>query len=108
MIYAVLEIVLIKFNQLSYSWLQVIEKPNAVYLDSIKAGVDFCGISFKYGDNMPLVLNGLDLHIDAGETVAIVGPSGGGKTTLIKLLLRLYDPLRGELHSKVLIAYGLI
>lgn len=74
---------------------QVIEKPNAVYFDSIKAGVDFCGISFKYGDNMPLVLNGLDLHIDAGETVAIVGPSGGGKTTLIKLLLRLYDPLRG-------------
>lgn len=44
---------------------------------------------------MPPVLNGLDLHVKAGETVAIVGPSGGGKTTLVKLLLRLYDPLRG-------------
>lgn len=44
---------------------------------------------------MPLILNGLDLHIKAGETVALVGPSGGGKTTLVKLLLRLYDPLCG-------------
>lgn len=44
---------------------------------------------------MPPVLNGLDLHVKAGETVAIVGPSGGGKTTLVKLLLRLYDPLHG-------------
>ena len=45
---------------------------------------------------MPLVLIGLDLHIKAGETVAFVGPSGGGKTTLMKLLLRLYDPLCGK------------
>lgn len=44
---------------------------------------------------MPLVLNGLDLHIKAGETIALVGPSGGGKTTLVKLLLRLYDPSTG-------------
>lgn len=55
----------------------------------------FCGILFKYHDDMPPVLNGLDLHVKAGETVAIVGPSGGGKTTLVKLLLRLYDPLHG-------------
>ena len=46
---------------------------------------------------MPLVLDGLNLHIKAGETVAFMGPSGGGKTTLIKLLLRLYDPLSGRL-----------
>lgn len=45
---------------------------------------------------MPLILNKLDLHIKAGETVALVGPSGGGKTTLVKLLLRLYDPLCGK------------
>ena len=56
----------------------------------------FCDVSFKYADDMPLVLNGLDLHIKAGETVALVGPSGGGKTTLVKLLLRLYDPLCGK------------
>lgn len=49
---------------------------------------------------MAYVLNGLNLHIKAGETVAVVGPSGGGKTTLVKLLLRLYDPLSGELFNK--------
>ncbi|KAA8518567.1 hypothetical protein F0562_016041 [Nyssa sinensis] len=74
---------------------QVIEKPDAVDLDSVTGEVKFCDVSFRYGDNMPLVLNGLNLHIKAGETVALVGPSGGGKTTLVKLLLRLYDPLCG-------------
>ncbi|KAF8403308.1 hypothetical protein HHK36_011410 [Tetracentron sinense] len=75
---------------------QVTEQPDAIELDSVTGEVKFCGISFKYGDNMPLVFNGLDLHIKAGETVALVGPSGGGKTTLTKLLLRLYDPLSGS------------
>lgn len=74
---------------------QVLEKPDAVDLDSVIGEVKFCNISFRYGDRMPLILNGLDLHIKAGETVALVGPSGGGKTTLVKLLLRLYDPLCG-------------
>lgn len=47
------------------------------------------------GTICPLFLNGLNLHVQAGETIALVGPSGGGKTTLVKLLLRLYDPLSG-------------
>lgn len=74
----------------------MIEKPDAVNLDYITGDVKFCDISFKYGDNMPLVLNKMNLHVRAGETVALVGPSGGGKTTLVKLLLRLYDPLSGK------------
>ncbi|KDP37308.1 hypothetical protein JCGZ_06762 [Jatropha curcas] len=74
---------------------KVIEKPNAVDLDHVRGDVKFCDISFKYGDNRPLVLNELNLHIKAGETVALVGPSGGGKTTLVKLLLRLYNPSSG-------------
>ena len=44
---------------------------------------------------MPFVLNGLNLHVKARETIALVGSSGGGKTTLAKLLLRLYNPLSG-------------
>lgn len=72
------------------------EKQDAVDLNHVTGELQFCDISFKYGDNMPLVLNELNLHIKAGETVALVGPSGGGKTTLAKLLLRLYDPLLGE------------
>lgn len=74
---------------------QVIEKPGALDLDSIEGDIKFCDITFKYEDGMPLVLNGLNLHIKPGETVALVGPSGGGKSTLTKLLLRLYDPLNG-------------
>ncbi|KAK1288867.1 hypothetical protein QJS10_CPB19g00403 [Acorus calamus] len=78
---------LTKFNP------QVIEKPDAVDLDSVSGDIKFCGITFKYGDNMSLVLDGLNLHMKPGEIVALVGPSGGGKTTFAKLLLRLYDPL---------------
>lgn len=73
----------------------MIEKTDAIDLDCIEGEVKFCDISFGYGDDVPLVLNGVNLHIKAGETIALVGPSGGGKTTLIKLLLRLYDPLSG-------------
>ncbi|KAG8648685.1 hypothetical protein MANES_08G026400v8 [Manihot esculenta] len=74
---------------------KVIEKADAVDLANVTGDIKFCDISFKYGDNGPFILNTLNLHIKAGETVALVGPSGGGKTTLVKLLLRLYDPLSG-------------
>ncbi|KAL6575021.1 hypothetical protein OROMI_012306 [Orobanche minor] len=76
---------------------QVIEKPDAVVLDSVIGEVKVCGLSFSYGDTLAPVLNGLDLHIKAGETIALVGPSGGGKTTLVKLLLLLYEPLSGSI-----------
>ncbi|KAK0585766.1 hypothetical protein LWI29_033781 [Acer saccharum] len=76
---------------------KVIEKPDAVNLNCISGDVKFCNISFKYRDDMPFVLDKLNLHIKAGETVALVGPSGGGKTTLVKLLLRLYDPSSGHI-----------
>ncbi|XP_021766543.1 ABC transporter B family member 29, chloroplastic-like [Chenopodium quinoa] len=74
---------------------RVIERVDAIHINSVRGEVKFCDISFRYKDGLPLVLNGVDLHIKAGEIVAIVGPSGGGKTTLAKLLLRLYDPLHG-------------
>ncbi|KAL0347038.1 UNVERIFIED_CONTAM: ABC transporter B family member 29, chloroplastic [Sesamum calycinum] len=76
---------------------QVLEKPDAVDLASISGEVEVCGLSFTYGDSITPVLDGLDLHINAGETIALVGPSGGGKTTLVKLLLRLYEPLSGSI-----------
>lgn len=76
---------------------QVIEKSDAVDLTSVMGEVKVCGLSFSYGDSVTPVLNELDLHIKAGETIALVGPSGGGKTTLVKLLLRLYEPLSGSI-----------
>lgn len=77
---------------------QVTEIPDAIDVTSVTGEVKFCGVSFRYGDDLPLVLNEVNLHIKAGETVAFVGPSGGGKTTLVKLLLRLYDPLCGSIY----------
>ncbi|KAI8024865.1 hypothetical protein LOK49_LG02G02588 [Camellia lanceoleosa] len=74
----------------------VIEKLDVVNLDCVTGEVIFRDISFKYGEDMPLVLNGLDLYVKAGETITFVGPLRGGKITLMKLLLRLYDPLCGE------------
>ncbi|KAH9624933.1 hypothetical protein KSS87_008713, partial [Heliosperma pusillum] len=78
---------------------QVLERQDAIALGSVQGDLKFCDISFQYRDGLPLVLNGVSLHIKAGQIVALVGPSGGGKTTLVKLLLRLYDPLHGELLS---------
>nr|GEV05122.1 ABC transporter B family member 29, chloroplastic [Tanacetum cinerariifolium] len=83
--------------QLSNYKPMVIEERNEVHVVSIAGEVKFCDVSFRYGDSMPLTLNKLDLHIKAGETVALVGPSGGGKSTLVRLLLRLYDPLGGDI-----------
>ncbi|PKA62375.1 ABC transporter B family member 29, chloroplastic [Apostasia shenzhenica] len=76
---------------------KVDEKPNAGDLCCVSGDIKFCGVTFRYMDNMPPVLNRLDLHIKSGEKVAIIGRSGGGKSTLVKLLLRLYDPLCGQI-----------
>lgn len=74
---------------------KVIEKPDAVDVAYVTGDIKINNVKFGYGENMPLVLDGLHLHVKSGERVALIGPSGGGKTTLVKLLLRLYDPLCG-------------
>ncbi|KAL4183101.1 hypothetical protein AMTRI_Chr11g153480 [Amborella trichopoda] len=76
---------------------QVFEKPDAITLNNVKGDVKFCDVSFQYGDKVTPVLNGLNLHIKPGETIALIGPSGGGKTTIAKLLLRFYDPICGQI-----------
>ena len=55
-----------------------------------------CGLRFRYTDHEPYVLDGVSMKIAAGESVAIVGPSGGGKTTLINILLGILPPTEGE------------
>ncbi|GJN27698.1 hypothetical protein PR202_gb15740 [Eleusine coracana subsp. coracana] len=74
---------------------EVRDKPDALHLEYVKGDVKFHDVTFRYTDGMPLVVDEVNLHIRPGETIAFVGPSGGGKTTLAKLLLRLYDPQRG-------------
>ena len=63
----------------------------------LRGEVTFEGVGFGYRAGRP-VLHELDLRVSPGETVALVGPSGGGKTTLMGLLLRLHDPERGTIR----------
>ncbi len=62
----------------------------------VKGEIRFDNVSFAYGDR-PAILRGLSLHVPAGHTVAIVGATGSGKSTLVKLLLRLYEIPSGEI-----------
>ena len=59
--------------------------------------IEVRNLRFRYSDNEPWILDGLDLRIDAGETVAITGSSGCGKTTLLKILASLLEPVEGEI-----------
>ncbi len=63
-----------------------------------EARIDVRGVTFRYADNEADVLQGLSLAIEPGESVAIVGPSGGGKTTLLKLMLGIHAPQNGEVR----------
>jgi ATP-binding cassette, subfamily B, bacterial len=63
--------------------------------DALRDGIRFVDVSFGYAGVNRLVLDGLNLHLPAGSTVAIVGENGAGKTTLVKLLSRFYEPDRG-------------
>nr|WP_286086937.1 lipid A export permease/ATP-binding protein MsbA [Halomonas sp. S3-1-1] len=65
--------------------------------ETLKGDVRFENVSFRYGEEQPNVLHGIDLHIAPGEMVAIVGRSGGGKSTLVGLLPRFYRPSEGRL-----------
>ena len=69
---------------------------NPVALKDAKGAIDFTGVEFRYGDG-PLVVPTLDLHIPAGQTVALVGQTGAGKSTLAKLIARFYDVTSGSL-----------
>ncbi|HBS59117.1 MAG TPA: thiamine ABC transporter permease, partial [Firmicutes bacterium] len=73
---------------------EVLEKPDAVTLAHIAGHIEYRDVSFQYNENTE-VLDGINILIEAGKTVALVGPSGGGKTTLCSLLPRFYDVSRG-------------
>ncbi|MCE5171608.1 ABC transporter ATP-binding protein/permease [Paenibacillus profundus] len=74
----------------------VAEAPNAVDVDHLRGDICFKDVSFGYDQDKP-VLNNIRLNIRAGETVAFVGPSGAGKTTLCSLLPRFYDVNKGSI-----------
>ncbi len=63
----------------------------------IRRGVEFRDVSFSYGGSSELALSNVSFRIEPGERVALVGENGAGKTTVIKLLTRLYDPTAGQI-----------
>jgi ATP-binding cassette subfamily B protein len=72
-------------------------KPNALPAPRpIQRGFEFRNVSFRYPGSSRLVVNGLNFHLRPGERVALIGENGEGKTTIVKLLTRLYDPLEGQ------------
>lgn len=75
----------------------IVDIPGAVELASVRGDVEFRGVSFRYGDGLERVLERVDLRVAAGETVAVVGPSGAGKTTLCSLIPRFYDIEEGSI-----------
>jgi ABC-type multidrug transport system fused ATPase/permease subunit len=70
------------------------DRPGAVELDRIRGEIDFEHVTFAYGDGDPALVD-VDLHVPPGQTVALVGATGAGKSTFAKLVARFYDPTAG-------------
>ena len=73
------------------------DKPDAVSVAKVKGEIEFRDVSFRYEDQTEQVLRGLSLRVKAGEYVALVGPSGAGKTTLCSLIPRFYEVSEGAI-----------
>ena len=84
-----------RFIELMQTQPSVKDKPDAIELQDVEGRVDYDDVSFDYGNGVE-VLRDIDLHIKPGECLAVVGPSGGGKTTLCQLLPRFYDVCSGS------------
>lgn len=75
---------------------EIYDKPNAIELKDVTSSIDFENVCFEYEQDRP-VLNNINLHVNKGETIALVGNSGGGKSTLVNLLPRFYDVKSGAI-----------
>ncbi len=75
----------------------IIDRRNAISIHTLKGDVAFLHVDFSYDSKKPILKN-IDFQVKAGEKVALVGPTGSGKTTIINLLMRFYDVTSGEIR----------
>ena len=75
----------------------ITDAPDAITLDTVQGDIQVNDLTFRYDEDGEDVLSHVSLHINPGETVAVVGPSGGGKSTLCQLIPRFYDATEGSI-----------
>ena len=81
---------------LIYSHPEITDRPGAFYPGTLRGDIKFENVDFFYQEDKP-VLKNFTLHVRQGETVALVGPTGGGKSTIVNLLCRFYEPKSGRI-----------
>lgn len=84
-----------RFLELMRTDSNIKDDPEAGELENVRGQIDFDQVCFDYGNGVP-VLSDIDLHVRPGECLAVVGPSGGGKTTMCQLIPRFYDVCSGQ------------
>lgn len=84
-----------RINEILHAEEAIIDKPNAIELKEFEQEIEFKDVRFAYADKE--ILKGVNLKIKKGQTVALVGPSGGGKSTMASLLARFYDTSSGSI-----------
>jgi ATP-binding cassette subfamily B protein len=87
-----------RFVELMDAEVDILDEPGAQPLHDVKGGIVFDHVSFEYQDDHTAVLDDLNLSVRPGERLALVGPSGGGKTTLCNLIPRFYDATSGSIR----------
>ncbi len=85
-----------RFSEIMDTKPDITEKPDAVELRNVKGDIELRNVTFKYSDETEKVLENISITVPAGDTVALVGPSGGGKTTICNLIPRFYDVTGGS------------
>ncbi len=76
---------------------EIVDREGAIELDEIKGNIEFKNVSFKYAPELPYALKDISFKIEQGKTLAILGRTGSGKSSIVNVLLRLYDINEGEI-----------
>jgi len=95
--YRLLDLHLERLSDIALSSLESGHNQSLAYARPIKGGIELRDVSFRYAETEPFVLKGVNFTIEPGSFITIMGPSGGGKTTLMKIMLGLLEPTSGDI-----------